>query len=501
MSEIEIKFVTQEPVASLFQEKVVPAFKRHGFGVSDPISMRLSNDYYDTPDHKFEENKIGYRIRGCNGNFEQTLKTQKKVQGGLHERQEYNVDLATPTPDLGAFDKSIWSVSWNIEELQKSLERQFSTHFTRVAYDVTCNQSVIEVVIDEGEAKTDKAQSPIHEIELELKQGDVNDLFVLAHVLNDHVDVRLSDVSKAQQGYQLLNGSPNSVRALPEFLPLAENANTEEAFIQALSCGLRHWQYHEHVFMQSDSIKMLDEVVVSIRLLLQSVSLYLPVLQCKETLKLHQLLLSFVQDWMWQDDLKSLRYLLSRKSLFAKSMNKYPNVASYLKGRKEGLLQAHSPASLFFDPVATRIKLMVSQILRQKPWRDQVQGYQLPVMEHAKGWLSQGWQAVQQNMPASRALQPAHYVSTEMLLRQTLWNGFLLADLFAGGRGQFRAPWLDILTGVDELKALLLLKQSIDETDLDGKEELVEWTRNKITKLINVMQRSHQVAMRGDVYW
>ena len=122
-------------------------------------------------------------------------------------------------------------------------------------------------------------------------------------------------------------------------------------------------------------------------------------------------------------------------------------------------------------------------------------------MEHAKGWLSQGWQAVQQNMPASRALQPAHYVSTEMLLRQTLWNGFLLANLFSGGRTQFRAPWLDILTGVDELKALLLLKQSIDETDLDGKEELTEWTRNKISKLITVMQRSHQVAMRGDVYW
>ena len=107
------------------------------------------------------------------------------------------------------------------------------------------------------------------------------------------------------------------------------------------------------------------------------------------------------------------------------------------------------------------LKLTIGRMLLNKPWREAVQGYDLPLTEHARGWLSQGWQTIQQTMPMQRRMYASNYTSVEMLLRQTLFNGFLLADLFEGSRGQFRAPWLDILIGIDELNALLLLKKSI----------------------------------------
>lgn len=501
MAEIELKFVTRENASGYFVENIVPRLNEAGMSVSDAHTMTLQNDYFDTPDHAFQRYRIGFRVRGCNGNFEQTVKTQGRVRGGLHERGEYNVPLTRPEPDLTLFERDIWPADFPLDDVVSQLQPQFSTHFVRTAFDVTCNDSVIELVFDEGEVSTGKASAPIHEIELEIKSGNVADIFVLATELNKKLSLRLSDVSKAAQGYQLLHGLPAHIKPLPEVLPLPQDINTEDAFERAVTCALNHWQWHEHLFLETGSIKMLAEVEVSIRLLLQSVSLYLPVLQCPDMLKLHKQLLAYAQNWLWQDDLQALRYLLSKKGMFTKCLSKHSSMVSYLQGRKAGLLHAHNPSALFYDPKATGIKLAAAELVQTKPWQRVVKGYDLPVMEHAKGWLSQGWQTVQQSMPQGRAMRAVNYSSIEMLLRQILWNGFLLADLFSDDRSEFRAPWLDLLTGIEELKALLMLKQALQEAELETMDELNEWVHEKINSLIRVMERTRTVAMDGDVYW
>ncbi|RDV28213.1 CYTH domain-containing protein [Alteromonas aestuariivivens] len=501
MSEIELKFVTRQDPREAVLDCILPELGKQGMTVSQAGEKRLQNDYYDTLEHDFQLAKIGFRVRGCNQQFEQTLKTQGRVSGGLHQRLEFNIPLGTSEPDLSLFDSDVWPDGWDVSAMQRSLQRQFSTHFRRTTFDVTFDDAHVEMVVDVGEVSTDKLHSPIQEIELELKTGQVSDLFTVAFVINQLLDVRLSDVSKAAQGYQLLNGITPQVTPLPEFLPLTRQDSTESAFAKALECGLAHWQIHEHRFLQTGSVKMLSEVVTAVRLMLQTVSLYLPVLQCPAMLTLHKNLLAFAQAWQWHQDLHSLNYLLSKKSLFAKCLAKHPALTSYLQGRQAGLLQAHAPENRVFDSEATALKLEVSALLHNKPWQGEVQGYDMPVMEHAKGWLSQGWQTVQQSMPANRPMRVANYCATEVLLRQTLWNGFLLGDLFAEERGEFRAPWLDLLIGLDELNALLMLKQSLHESELESQEELNEWANEKIGSLLRVMERTREVATRGDVYW
>ncbi len=501
MAEIELKFVTRQSVAAPFNDKVLPELKRQGMQVSAPRQMRLQNDYYDTPEHDFQARKMGFRVRGNNGEFEQTLKTHGDVRGGLHERAEYNVPLRNSQPDLTLFDARIWPADFDVSAVTGTLTRQFTTDFTRTAYDVTVENTVVEVVLDEGEVTTGKADAPIYEIELELKSGEVSGLFGIARAINEALPVRLSDVSKAAQGYQLLHGIRPQVTSLPEFLPLSRHCSTEDAFAAALHCALSHWQTHEHLFMATGSIKMLAEVAKSLRLMLQSVSLFLPVLQCPAMLSLHKQLLNYAQEWLWQDDLQSLRYLLSKKSLFNKTLARHPSLVSYLQGRKAGLLQAHDPQALFFGTQGTAVKLSASAILNNRPWRSDAQGYDMPVMEHAKGWLSQGWQTVQQSMPANRGMTATNYTSIEIMLRQTLWNGFLLADLFVEERGTFRAPWLDLLTGIDELRALLMLRQTVREAEPEGMPELETWINEKMANLLKVMEQTRQVAMQGDMYW
>lgn len=501
MSEIELKFVTGDDALHAFTQSVLPQFEKHQIHVKSHKEMRLENDYYDTDKLDFQNAKMGFRVRGNNGKYEQTLKTNGVVSGGLHQRSEYNVDLSGPHPDLTLFNSDVWPQDWDVTAKNSHLTKQFCTHFTRNAYVVECEGSTVEIVLDCGEASTGKSSSPINEIELELVSGDINSLFILAGLINDNMAVRLSDVSKAAQGYQLLHGFNAKIRPLPDFLALEDTASTEEAFVRAVQMALAHWQYHEHVFCESNAIKMLAEVAKSIRLLLQSVSLYLPMLQCAEMLSLHKKLLSYAQKWGWQDDLQSLRYLLSKKSMFCKTLSKHPAVVSYLQGRQAGLMHAHKPEALFIDNDATNIKMHAISLIQNKPWQNNAVGYDHPVLEHAKGWLSQGWQTVQQSMPLNRAMDPARYSSAEVVLRQTLWSGFLLGDLFVEERGNFRAPWLDLLTGIDELNALLMLKQSIDDADVESHDELRKWTTEKLTILIRVMERTRTVAMQREVYW
>ncbi|HCS82109.1 MAG TPA: CYTH domain-containing protein, partial [Alteromonas macleodii] len=314
MSEIELKFVTGDNAHHAFSQRVLPLFEKNSIQVNSHREMRLENDYYDTDKLDFQNNKMGFRVRGNNGEYEQTLKTNGVVSGGLHKRMEYNVSLDNSRPDLTLFEASAWPQDWDVAAKNTRLSKQFSTHFTRNAYVVSVGESVVEIVLDCGEASTEKASSPINEIELELMSGDINSLFTLAVLINDNMPVRLSDVSKAAQGYQLLHGFNAKVRHLPDFLALEDTTTTEEAFSHAVQTALAHWQHHEHVFCESGSIKMLAEVAKSVRLLLQSVSLYLPVLQCPELLALHKKLVTHAQKWGWQDDLQSLRYLLSKKS-------------------------------------------------------------------------------------------------------------------------------------------------------------------------------------------
>ncbi|MEG3766568.1 CYTH domain-containing protein [Alteromonas sp. 14N.309.X.WAT.G.H12] len=501
MSEIEIKFVSRESTLSPFLENVVPALESVGFTVQSEPEIRLQNDYFDTPEHHFQQRKMGFRVRGCNEQYEQTVKTRGKVSGGLHQRAEYNVDLQSAEPDLRLFPSDIWPDNWQVEQVNTALQRQFSTHFSRVAFNVTRGEAQVEVVLDEGEATTGKNSSPIREIELELKQGDITELFAIANVLIEHMTVRLSDVSKAAQGYQLINGLSPVVVPMEAYLPLTEDMTTEQAFCSAVQYALSHWQKHEHQFYETGSIKVLPEIVNSARLLMQTVSLYLPVLQCPQMLKVHQVLMQYMQRWLWQDDLQCLRYLLSKKSVFYKCLSRYPALASYLQGRKAGLIHAHAPDDLLCSAQTNKLKILLTEVVTTKPWREHSKAYDIPVMEHAKGWLSQGWQTVQQTMPSARGMAPENYIAIEVLLRQTLWNGFLLAKLFDDERLHFRAPWLDLLTGIEELKALMMLRGVAQEAELDDISDIFAWIDEKISRLMRVMELTRNAGMQGDVYW
>lgn len=498
-TELEAKFVVNRPALSVWSDTLKQTLKNNGFSIGDIRQQELKNTYYDTAEQLFERHKMGLRTRGCNDKYEQTIKAQKAVQSGVHERAEYNVNIADEVPDLTLFPINIWQESGITMPANADLVPQFSTHFTRLTVHLTHSLGECELVFDEGEIATTAEWRTLNEIEIELLSGQPQLILKVAQPLM-HLGIRLSDASKAAQGYELLRGIRNKIRPLPPYLQLPVNMTTESVFCMGCETAMAHWQYHEHYFFSADSAKMLGEVQTSLRLLLQTLSLFLPVLQCQPLLDLQRKVLAFSDKWLWVDELHATRFLLSKKGPFHKTLNRQGAVISYIHGRQTGLLANHHPARLLYSKEANEIKLAVVDLLMTKPWQNKVIGVELPVIDHAKGWLSQGRQTLHQAMQSPRPLQAINYTGVETLLRQTLFNGFLLSNLFPNSEN-VRAPWLDLLIGIDEIRALLMLKQALQEAELEFEDGLIEWVDEKLSHLLEIMERTRQVALGKDMYW
>jgi triphosphatase len=498
--EIELKLLSNQDALSLFEERVLPQLVKQNIQI-EQNQAHLYNEYFDTPDEFFGKRKMGFRVRARNQKYEQTVKTKGQVEGGLHQRPEYNVDLDSDTPDLSKFDPEIWGEEFDVKTINDQLEGLFSTHFDRTTFELSTPDYALEVVFDLGEVKRDQDTLPICEIELELVRGEPTALFDVAEQLVLHLPCRLSNVTKAARGYQLLHGRVPDIKHLPAYLPLDSNDTTEEAFCKTLQAALNHWQHHQQVYALNSNRKALNEIRESVLLLLQGVALYLPTLQCKELLNLHKQLLKLVEHWHWQEQLESIHQLRSKKGPFSRRIPRNQNLMNYLMGRREGLLNAHKPDELNMSTLSTSVQLAASRVLLDKPWRSQNSGADILVRKHANGWLSQSWQTMQQSLPKTASMDDKQYLALDVLLCQSLINGFLLADLFVTSRGQFRAPWLDLATGIKELKCLKLLHDAFEDIDIEDKTDFSNWIEDKTHSVIYVMEQTREIAMNAETYW
>ena len=498
--EIELKLVTISDASALFEEKVLPLLKQQGFEIARN-NAHLYNEYYDTENAFFGQRQMGFRVRSRNQQFEQTVKTKGKVEGGLHQRPEYNVKLDSAEPDLTKFDPQIWGENFDVKALNDKLQGLFSTHFERVTYEISASDFSLELVFDTGEVRRKEDTLPICEIELELVRGEPVALFNIAQQLIMHVPCRLSNVTKAARGYQLLHAQSPQIKHFPAFLPVQISDTSEQAFCKTIDFALSHWQHHQQIYALTSNRKALHEIYDSILTLLQGLALYLPILQCKDLLELHKKLLKLAQAWAWQQQLESIHQLRSKKGPFSRRVPRNQNLMNYLMGRREGLLNAHKPNELNMSSLSTSVQLAASRLLVDKPWREHNAGYNRQVKEHANGWLSQTWQTVQQSLPINAAMDDKQYLAIDVLLRESLTNGFLLADLFEDSRGQFRAPWLDLATGISELKCLKLLHDALQDIDVEDKADFARWIEDKTHNVVKVMEQSREVAMNADTYW
>ncbi|WP_409499756.1 inorganic triphosphatase [Mannheimia glucosida] len=199
-AEIELKIMLEPQNVALVENYLNQTMP---FPVLAHQTELLGNTYYDTPAQFFATQKMGLRVRSVNQQYEITLKTQGEIVGGLHIRPEYNLALPNSQPDFQTLVEKYQLPFENSEQIAESLQATFSTDFTRKTWLLRVGQSELEVALDLGTIKNHFGEEPICELEFEIKQGELSDLFTLVDAIPKANGMWLSNLSKAQRGYLL----------------------------------------------------------------------------------------------------------------------------------------------------------------------------------------------------------------------------------------------------------------------------------------------------------
>lgn len=236
--EIELKLSTKVQAGTFIESYLLPKISAS----VEQRELELSNSYFDTAQRDFRKNGMGLRIRGCQHEYEQTLKTAGNSVAGLAQRPEYNVALGKgllsppALPKLSLFPAEIWPANFELNTAQAQLHCLFETHFKRTVYLLTFNEdSQIELVWDRGQVRANNKQEEINEVELELKQGKLNLLFTVARELAQAMPFKIGLLSKAARGYRLLKTDTQA-----EKFDLVSKVSFNESKLNNASLGELH---------------------------------------------------------------------------------------------------------------------------------------------------------------------------------------------------------------------------------------------------------------------
>ena len=254
--ETELKLcVTPEQLERIRRHAILKDYR-----IAKPVSRRLHNIYFDTPELELHQRKMALRLRRVGGQWLQTLKGGGSVKAGLHQRDEFEVPVARAHLNF-----SVLSGEQLPAELREKLAPVFTTDFYRTTRMLDWQGAQIEVCMDHGEIKTLQRSTPICEVELELKSGEPRQLFELAEALLDIVPFELETVSKAEKGFRLLAGfvSQTVKFELPELLKTGGLTDALQSLIWA--CLLHFQENLRGVHCENHDAEYVHQMRVALR--------------------------------------------------------------------------------------------------------------------------------------------------------------------------------------------------------------------------------------------
>ncbi|HEX8512060.1 MAG TPA: CHAD domain-containing protein [Allosphingosinicella sp.] len=252
---------------------------RHVPVLGDPARRPVDQvtTYFDT--EKGELRKAGYslRLRKKGKSCHQTVKQRGADSGGFSSRAEWETKVETPQLDFEALKATPVGKLLTKRDMRKRLTPVSETQVRRTTWLIPLGTSEIELILDEGRVVSDGRETPISEIELELKRGARADLFALAQMLGDGLTLRMGVMSKSERGFRLLED--RSARAhKAEKVRLDLQMTIGEAFAVIVQSCLRHFRLNEPLVASDLNSAALHQARVAMRRLRSALTLFRPVL-------------------------------------------------------------------------------------------------------------------------------------------------------------------------------------------------------------------------------
>ncbi len=255
--EIELKLALQPHDAARLRRSEV---LRQSAGKA--LRQKLLSIYFDTPQLDLLQAGMALRVRKAGKQWIQTAKGGGAVVAGLHQRAEWECQVKGAQPEVQQLPAEVLNIL--PAEKWQQLTPVFTTEFWRTTWDLVSDAGVIEMALDQGEVRSGDSSAPIHEVELELKQGDASVLLDTARALLAVVPLKLDSVSKAERGYRLFSGSvPAPMRS--DWPALQPTTTVTEGFALLVSACLQQLQKNSQYLGRYCDSEYVHQMRVAIR--------------------------------------------------------------------------------------------------------------------------------------------------------------------------------------------------------------------------------------------
>ncbi len=207
------------------------------FAAVEPRRTRNLSTYYDTPDFALRGRGVSLRVRRSEGRHVQTVKSRDGA-GDFASRSEWECDVASDTLDTEALARDPAALRAVAPDLDR-VGPVFVTDVERTIRTLTLDgKTTVEVALDEGEVRAGDRQTPLGEVELELKGGPAGPMLRLAVELARRASLRIGPEAKSERGYALLTDAlPPRLDAADIVLP--REVAIREAFPMMLGAASR----------------------------------------------------------------------------------------------------------------------------------------------------------------------------------------------------------------------------------------------------------------------
>lgn len=264
--EIELKLLIDPDQTDAFRN--LPLLQQYAIGESRDKQMEAT--YFDTPELHIRRADAGLRVRRSDDEWIQTMKSGGSADGGLHQRNEWELPVSSQNPDLQALaalmpeDAPLVSLL-TTPGFSARLVPIFTTQMTRRVWNLALPDGTqIECVLDQGALQRDGKSETISEVELELKSGSPEALIALALELCAALPFRIGHRSKAERGYALFAPPPKRV-AKAQPVELSRRLTVTQALAIVLRNCMQQIQANEQEVATARSPENLHQMRVGFR--------------------------------------------------------------------------------------------------------------------------------------------------------------------------------------------------------------------------------------------
>lgn len=230
-----------------------------------------TSTYFDTPDHILRKTGLSLRIRAIGQRRIQTIKDERAPAAGLFARPEWEFPIEGDFPILEGTRNPVQRLvaAHDLERLVPI----FRIVVERETRDIEVDDARIELVFDRGQIIAGYHTVPICEVELELREGAPETIFALARMFDVVTPLRLSVLSKAQQGYRLLDGNADQpVRWTP--LLLTDRMTASDGFEAIAYACVRQFRLNQLIVERLDCPEAVHQARVALRRLRSAMAIF-----------------------------------------------------------------------------------------------------------------------------------------------------------------------------------------------------------------------------------